>query len=653
MATDRAKRRVARELEAPVERARDLARRLGLSPLPVEYWVVDQSEMNELVAYDGFQTRYPHWRWGMKYERQRTERQYFGGKAFELVTNDVPAHAFLQESNAHADQKAVVTHVEAHADFFANSEWFPDDPDAAATLERHARTVSDYVARPDLDREDVERWLDHALCLRDNVDQHAGVEARPDEAGGDETADGDPLAALDLSEEVRGQVLGDVDDPAEREEQPFPPDPVHDLLGFLLRHGKRHDAETGKAVEMADWQTSVLDIVRREAHYFAPQRLTKVMNEGWAAYWESVMMGEEAFADADEFVSYADHQSRVLNSPGFNPYKLGKELWEYVENTANRRAVVERLLRVEGVTWRNFHDVVDVPGVLDHLDADDAVASVTPDDLATLDPDDPRIDADALSRARDGEVDVSRYPWAVLTTAGLAERHFSLCKPRFRGFLGSVSRTELERTARYLFDDERYPDVEAALADVDYGAGWDRMRTVRGSHNDVTFIDEFLTQEFVDDNDYFAYEFSRARGDYRATSTDAADVKRKLLLQRANFGKPRIAVYDANHENRNELLLGHDYNGVQLDVEQAGEVLERVFELWGRPVNLDTVVKHVDETTLANANRRDAEPVPEERGLRLRYDGESLERIELDWSAVEHLAATDLDYDTRPDDWLG
>ena len=53
--------------------------------------------MNELIAYGGFQRRYPHWRWGMSYDRQRKQRQFLGGKAFEIVNNDDPSNAFLQE----------------------------------------------------------------------------------------------------------------------------------------------------------------------------------------------------------------------------------------------------------------------------------------------------------------------------------------------------------------------------------------------------------------------------------------------------------------------------------------------------------------------------------------------------------------------------
>ena len=158
--------------------------------------------------------------------------------------------------------------------------------------------------------------------------------------------------------------------------------------------------------------------------------------------------------------------------------------------------------------------------------------------------------------------------------------------------------------------------------------------------------------EFVDANEYFAYEFSQTRGDFRATSTAAEDVKRKLLLRFTNLGKPTIAVYDANHENRGELLLGHEYNGVMLDLEQAEATLERVFELWGRPVVLHTVTKRVTDAERKRARRNDREPEPEEVGLKLRYDGEEVAHSELDWGEVDHLAADDLDYDTKPEEWL-
>jgi stage V sporulation protein R len=653
------KQRIAEDLEEPAREANNLAEKLGLDPFPVNYWVVDYDEMNELIAYGGFQQRYPHWRWGMQYDRQRKQGQYLGGKAFEIVNNDDPSNAFLQESNEMADQKAVITHVEAHADFFKNNEWFRlfgTSPDAAAMLERHSETIAEYMEDPDISREAVEAWIDHVLCLEDNIDQHRAFTTAED-WGDEETIPEDvaeQLDELDLSEEVRKQVFDEewVEGMADDEDgATFPQSPEMDVLGFLRSHGKAYDEDSEKAADYEEWQREILEILRKEAYYFAPQKMTKVMNEGWAAYWESKMMADEGFAAADEFISYADHMAQVLGSPGLNPYKLGFELWQYVENRRNRREVVEHLLRVDGVTWRNFADTVDLDAVLDALEPDPAVSDPV-GNLEELDPDDPRVDADALEAARADDIDLEKYPWKPLTYEGLAERHYSLVKAENRGFLKRITQSELERISRYLFDTARYDTVEEAIADVDRTTGWDRMLEVRESHNDVTFIDEFLTDEFVDDNDYFTYEYTHTTGDFRATSTEAEDVKKKLMLQFTNFGKPTIAVHDGNFRNRNELLLAHHYNGVQLDLREAKQTLERVFELWGRPVALKTIVKEIDEHDIEVARRRDREPEPTEQGKLIRFDGKSFEEEDLDDEAIADIMATEVDYDTKPDDWL-
>ncbi|AZH26283.1 SpoVR family protein [Haloplanus aerogenes] len=659
-------RKEATRLTEPVEEAGNLARKLGLDPYPVNYWIVDHDEMNELIAYGGFQRRYPHWRWGMAYDRQRKQDQFGMGKAFEIVNNDNPSHAFLQESNSLADQKAVITHVEAHADFFANNEWFGlfgdgqgddrSDLDAAAMLERHAETIKGYVEDPEIDRDEVERFIDAVLCLEDTIDQHRAFARAGQRRERDAPSDlRERLDELDVSDDVRRHAFDEewLDELAESERAKARlEDPHTDVLAFLLEHGRQYDEETGKAVAFEPWQKDVLEILRTEAYYFAGQKMTKVMNEGWAAFWESLMMSDENFAEDDEFVTYADHMARVLGSPGLNPYKLGMELWEYIENVTNRREVADHLLRVEGISWRNFHDVIDFDEVAELLAPDAAIASITPETLDDLDPDDPRVDAEALQRALDGDVDVTRYPWKVLTTEGLTERHFSLCKPQNRGFLRRIRRSELERLSRYMFDDAKYDTVADAIDDVDYGVGWRRMRELRESHNDVTFIDAFLSEEFVKENDYFTYEFSQATGDFRVASEDPDDVKKKLLLQFTNFGKPTVAVYDGNFDNRNELLLGHQYNGISLDIEQAKRVLERTYNLWGRPVNLMTIVKEYDEHELEIARRRNREPTPTEVGKRIRYDGERFETHDLDPDLEERIAANDIDYDTKPDDWL-
>ncbi|RLM76138.1 SpoVR family protein [Halorubrum sp. Atlit-26R] len=685
-------KREADALDEPAREARELAERLGLAPYPVRYWVVDHDQMNELIAYGGFQRRYPHWRWGMNYERQKKKDRHGLGKAFEIVNNDDPAHAFLQESNSAADQKAVITHVEAHADFFANNEWFglyadrgEDGPNAAARLERNADRIAAIADRPDVDRDEVERLVDAVSALEDTIDQHSPVDAarsveEPGVAADVSDGDDDPLAAieariddLDLSEEVRRDVFDDEWLEA-RGEGIEPEEPRPDVLAFLRDHGKRYDPDSGKAVDREPWETTVIDAVREEAYYFAGQKQTKVMNEGWATYWESVMMGGEGFAGPDEFLTYADHMSRVLGSPGLNPYKLGFELWTHVELRAARREVIDKLLRVEGVTPENFHSRVDLDEVADLLEPHPAIAGAGPatlDELADLAAaGDPRVDAEAVDRAlsvRDGsgggpgegetggdgdEMDVERYPWKLLTRDGLAERHYVLSRPEHRGALRNVSREALEEQARYLFDVDRYETVAAAVDDVDRAAGWERMFEVRESHNDVTFIDAYLTDEFVREGNYFTYEYSRAAGEHRVASVDADDVRKKLLLRFTNFGKPTVVVLDGNFRNRGELLLGHRYNGVALDEESARETLKRVFELWGRPVNLATIRVEYDDGEVRRAKRRGEEPEGTEVGVRFQYDGGEVTEHDLDAETEARIAADGVDYDTKPDDWL-
>ena len=678
-------KREAATLDEPAAAARELAERLGLEPYPVRYWVVDHDEMNELIAYGGFQRRYPHWRWGMNYERQQKQDRHGLGKAFEIVNNDDPSHAFLQESNTTADQKAVITHVEAHADFFANNEWFglyadrgEDGPNAAARLERNADRIAAIVERPDVDREDVERLIDAVSTLEDTIDQHSPIDAartadEPDVAADVAEETPDDAAAIEaqidelgLSEAVKSEVFDEawLDEHAAGVE---PDDPRADVLAFVRDHGKRYDAETGRAVDREPWETTVIDALREEAYYFAGQKQTKVLNEGWATYWESLMMGGEGFAGPDEFLTYADHMSRVLGSPGLNPYKLGFELWTHVELQAARRDVVDRLLRVEGVTPETFHSRVDLDAVADALEPHPAIAGAGP---ATLDAladlaaaDDPRVDAEAVDRAlsaREGESETSseagpnidRYPWKLLTHEGLAERHYVLTRPEHRGALRRISRSTLEERARYMFDVDRYETVEAALEDVDRTAGWRRMFEVRESHNDVTFIDAFLTDEFVRERNYFAYEYSQAGEEFRVASTDAEDVKRKLLLRFTNFGKPTIVVLDGNFRNRGELLLGHRYNGVALDEGQARATLERVFELWGRPVNLATIRTEYPDDERRRAKRRGSEPAGEEVGVRFQYDGGEVTEHDLDREIRAQIEADEVDYDTTPEEWL-
>ncbi|RMF80989.1 MAG: SpoVR family protein, partial [Planctomycetota bacterium] len=247
----------------------------------------------------------------------------------------------------------------------------------------------------------------------------------------------------------------------------FPPAPDRDVLGFLLHHAP-----------LADWQADILDIIRDEAYYYAPQGQTKIMNEGWATYWHSRIMTRHHLRD-DELVAYCDHHSGTLaTSPGrLNPYKMGVELFRDIEERWNK-----------GRFGKEYEECGDIE---------------------------------------------KRRTW-----------------------------------------------------DTGAGLGREKIFEVRRVHNDVTFIDEFLTPEFVDRYKLYHYRHDPATGRIIAVNRDFDQIKARMLFMLTNHCRPYIYVVDGNYNNRGELYLAHKHIGVDIQIKYSNECLRNLFRLWGRPVHL-------------------------------------------------------------------
>ena len=74
-------------------------------------------------------------------------------------------------------------------------------------------------------------------------------------------------------------------------------------------------------------------------------------------------------------------------------------------------------------------------------------------------------------------------------------------------------------------------------------------------------------------------------------SREFQKVKQRLLFSLTNHGRPFIYVIDGNYRNRGELLLRHEYNGIELRMDRAVDTLANVQALWSRPVHLHTIVE--------------------------------------------------------------
>ncbi len=487
-------------LRAEQTRIEGLAAEAGLDFFPIVFEILSYDQMNEIAAYGGFPNRYPHWRYGMEYERLAKSYEYGLSKIYEMVINNNPSYAYLLEGNSLVDQKLVMAHVYAHVDFFKNNYCFrATDLDTGGRtvdpvrrpagydpnrrwidkMANHGSRLRRVVARQGINK--VEEFLDHCLSLENLVDPHApfsGKRPKPVVDEGELQATQVPrLRAKDYMESFinPAEYLEEQKKKIEAEKErakKFPERPERDVLLFLLENAPPER-----------WEHEVLEVVREEAYYFAPLWQTKIMNEGWATYWHSRLMTERIL-DASEIIDYADHAAGVLATSGgrLNPYKLGVELYRNIEERWDRGQF--------GKEWEECDDLE-------------------------------------------------------------AKRNWNLR----------------------------------------LGLGRKKVFEVRSLYNDVTFIDEFLTPDFVRDNKLFSFSWSNRNERYEIETREFKAVKEKLLFQLTNGGNPFIYVDDANYDNRGELLLKHDHQGLDLRQDYAKEVMRSLMRVWKRPVNVVTVAE--------------------------------------------------------------
>ena len=468
-----------REIQQEIEA---YGRAYGLDFWDISFEILDYKRMQEVAAFGGFPVRYPHWRFGMDFEHLTKSHVYGLSQIYEMVINNNPAIAYLLEGNSLVDQKMVIAHVLGHVDFFKNNYYFSKtNRKMIDTMANYATRVRRHIER--LGIEKVEGFIDACLCLENLIDPMSPfIVRKPAERPNDQEPE--PVKEVPRLR-AKDYMEGFINPPAfvegqrkrlERERdkpKKFPEHPERDVLLFLLKHAP-----------LESWERDVLEIVRDEAYYFAPQRQTKILNEGWASYWHSKIMTEKALK-ASEIIDYADHNAGVLSAaPGqFNPYKVGISLLRYIEERWDKGRF--------GKDWNECDDF------------------------------------------------------------------------------------EVRRTW-----------------DKRVGLGRQKIFEVRKLYNDVTFIDEFFTEDFCRDNQFFSFSLNERSGNYEIDSREFRKIKEKLLFQLTNFGEPFIQIEDANFDNRGELFLRHRHEGVDLHDQHARATLAALERIWRRPVVLRTVLEN-------------------------------------------------------------
>jgi len=453
------------------------AKAFGLDFFETIFEVITFDEMNMVASYGGFPSRYPHWKFGMEYERLAKSYEYGLSRIYEMVINNDPCYAYLLESNQDVSQKMVMAHVYAHCDFFKNNFTFSHtNRKMMDEMANHGTRVRKYMDKFGV--EVVELFIDRVLSIDNLIDIHSPFIVRKKPRSEEEEQKRPAVRELPTDKEYMRNFIN----PKEymdaqrakiekdfKKAKRFPEHPERDVMAFLMEHAP-----------LERWQRDLIDMLREEAYYFAPQRMTKIMNEGWATYWHAKMMTEKA-CKPEEIIDFADQHSGVVavNGNQLNPYKIGLELYRNIEERWDK-----------GRFGKEYDDC---------------------DDLA------------------------ERRRW-----------------------------------------------------DKSLGLGRQKIFEVRKYYNDVTFIDEFLTLDFVREAKLFSFGYNKKRARFEISSREFKEVKDKMLQQLTNFGQPVIAVLDANHENRGELLLRHTHDAVDLDPEYTRATLSAIQHIWNRPVHVLT-----------------------------------------------------------------
>jgi stage V sporulation protein R len=470
------------ELQREIQKYAD---EFGLNYFPQVFEICDYDTINILAAQGGFPIRYPHWKFGMDYDQLSKGYRFGIQKIYEMVINTDPCYAYLLEVNNWLDQKLVMAHVYGHNDFFKNNMWFKNtNRNMMDVMANNGTKIRRYMERYGQDR--VEKFIDRVLSIENLLDvnhlfetndvkqsREAKAKLAAEEAQNDGYYMDDRSSALKSFMRSHDRANDPKQDHEEKEEMIVAEKNVgrgsRDIMKFLIQYAP-----------LEEWEADILGCLREEAYYFLPQRMTKIMNEGWASYWHSKILNERAL-DPNEFIDFADKHAgvMVMSKQNINPYKIGIELFRDIEYRWNT-----------GKFGKEYNECTDM-----HV----------------------------------------KENWN--TNAGL---------------------------------------------------GRQKIFEVRRTHNDITFLEEFLTPEFCNRQQIFTYKHNPRTGRMEIDSRDFSTIKQKLLTQLTNFGSPLIEVEDANFKNRKELLLKHVHGGVDLDVQFAQATMNNLFALWKRPVNLKT-----------------------------------------------------------------
>ena len=123
--------------------------------------------------------------------------------------------------------------------------------------------------------------------------------------------------------------------------------------------------------------------------------------------------------------------------------------------------------------------------------------------------------------------------------------------------------------------------------------GFEGCLLAREVHNDITFLRTYLDEEMCQELNLFSYSYKKSK-DYisvdETSDTEGWEKVRDSLIKTVGLNAIPV-IYVEQMKKDHTLILRHEHDGRDLDMEYATKVFDYIRDLWGDNVKLFTVLE--------------------------------------------------------------
>lgn len=258
--------------------------------------------------------------------------------------NTNPVYLYCLDSNTLVDNVTVVAHALGHADFFKNNIYFSKtSQNMMNQLANNGVRIRKYMSR--WGKERVTEFIDNVLRIETLIDFSKSWQRKkiknPIIKDHRKYRHPSRLKSKDDHDYMEDYLNPKewINDQKEKIEEIETAEyleifnnPTKDIMGFIRDYAP-----------LKPWESDIVAMLYDESMYFAPQRLTKTSNEGWASFIDYNIMARQGFSglgqdhESGGIIEYSHHKMGVLGGKySMNPYKLGFCLFLDIEERWNK-----------------------------------------------------------------------------------------------------------------------------------------------------------------------------------------------------------------------------------------------------------------------------------------------------------------------------